>query len=79
MKAIGVLMTSISHAKISNIQFSTADGIKLNARIYEPQIFLNAPAILLVEGSGKSHFDNELESSPFFQLAENLRYYCNDI
>ncbi|MBL7555517.1 MAG: alpha/beta hydrolase [Bdellovibrionaceae bacterium] len=65
-------MAVTSHAKISKIQFPTEDGLKLNARIYEQQGAQLAPAILLVEGSGKSHFEEELESSPFFQLAEDL-------
>jgi hypothetical protein len=69
---IGVLMTVTAHAKMSKVQFSTEDGLKLNARVYEPEKTSAAPAILLVEGSGKSHFEEELESSPFFQLAEDL-------
>ncbi len=65
-------MTVTTHAKMSKIQFPTEDGLKLNARVYEPVKKTSAPAVLLVEGSGKSHFEEELESSPFFQLAEDL-------
>lgn len=65
-------MVTTSHAEIFTVQFPTEDGAKLNARIYSPKSASPAPAILLVEGSGKSHFEEELESSPFFQLAEDL-------
>lgn len=66
-------LSSAGHAAWSKVTFPTADGTKLNARIYEPASGgKTSPAILLVEGSGKSHFEEELESSPFLQLAKNL-------
>ena len=69
---LSVFLATTSHAEIAKVQFPTEDGLKLNARIYSPKGASSAPAILLVEGSGKSHFEEELESSPFFQLAEHL-------
>jgi len=49
------------------VVFPVTDGTKLNARIYEPSLDSKTnSAILLVEGSGKSHFEEEIESSPFF-------------
>jgi dipeptidyl aminopeptidase/acylaminoacyl peptidase len=62
-----------AHAKFAAVQFEGANGVKLNARVYEPVgNSSNSPAILLVEGFGKSHLDKEPESSPFFQLAQAL-------
>ena len=73
---IGVTFMMLSlnaQAEMSKITFPTADGTHLNARIYDPAKNPKAaPAFLLVEGSGKSHFDEELESSSFFQLAKSL-------
>lgn len=73
---IGVILLmfgSTAHTAVSKVTFPTSDGTKLNARIYDPTSAEKAnSAILLIEGSGKSHFEEELESSPFFQLAKDL-------
>lgn len=72
---LGVFMvfSSPSNAAMRRVVFSAFDSVSLNARIFEPaKKQSSGPAILLVEGSGKSHFDSELESSPFFQLAKSL-------
>ncbi len=70
---LAIVLSSNANAAFSKVVFPTSDGLKLNARIYEPTSGGKlSPAILLVEGSGKSHFEEELESSPFFQLAKGL-------
>jgi len=74
--AIAVIFAAISleaNAKYSAVKFAAADGVNLNARVYEPSgMPTSKPAVLLVEGFGKSHLDKEPESSPFFQLAQAL-------
>ena len=66
-------MSLHAQAKFNGTQFKTPDGVELHTRIYEPNAGgTSQPAILMVEGFGKSHLDKEPESSPFFQLAEAL-------
>ncbi len=68
-----ISLNSAASAAFKKVVFTATDGIQLNARIYEPAPGgKTSPAILLVEGSGKSHFENDLESSPFFQIARDL-------
>ncbi len=67
------MFSAVAQAKFSVVKFDAGDGIKLNARVYEPSGTQSTkPAILLVEGFGKSHLEKEPESSPFFQLAQAM-------
>ncbi len=64
---------SFSIANAENIKMKTFDNLSLNAKLYLPEKLkkLN-PAILIIEGSGKSGFTDEPEKSPFNQLAGEL-------
>ena len=56
-----------------DVLFTSNDGLKLNAKLYAPKIQVGLfPAVLIIEGSGKSGFKQEPEGSPFAQLATSL-------
>lgn len=60
-------------ANMMKIEFNTFDSVKLNAELYSPSgKNKKKPAVLIIEGSGKSGFETEPEGSPFKQLANAL-------
>jgi hypothetical protein len=66
----GIGMTTVKSEKTN---FKTLDGIELTATIHFPSTSQHKlPGILIVEGSGKSGFNEEPEGSPFVQLANAL-------
>lgn len=60
-------------ARTELIKFKTTDNISLVGKYYKPDKNIdNSVAVLIIEGSGKSGFDKEPDSSPFVQLGQEL-------
>lgn len=60
-------------ASIENVMFRSSDAVSLNAKLYSPsKVKSKYPAVLIIEGSGKSGFEAEPKESPFNQLAIRL-------
>ncbi len=67
------LLAPTAFATSTVVHFTSADGVKLNARLLNSaNSSKKKPGILLLEGSGKSSLDQELESSPLNQLSKVL-------
>ena len=71
--AVVLLFSGLVQAEEKAVKFQTNDSLQLNAKIYSTGHSDNKkPAILILEGSGKSNFEVEPEKSPFRQLAQAL-------
>ncbi len=58
---------------MQKVSFEALDHIVLNAKLFRPSAeWDRQTGVLILEGSGKSGFTQEPESSPFLQLAKNL-------
>lgn len=61
------------NASTKQIEFLTYDSIKLNASLHTPiSSKEKMPAVLIIEGSGKSKPGKVVDDSPFVQLANKL-------
>ncbi len=67
------MMVCAAMAKTEKIKFKTNDEVYLNGSSFKPDEGLDkSMAILIIEGSGKSGFESESDSSPFIQLGYEL-------
>ena len=59
---------------MKKIKFRTFDGVRLTAAEFRPRRApsAGAPAVLIIEGSGKSSSGGDLPTSPFYQLGRIL-------
>jgi pimeloyl-ACP methyl ester carboxylesterase len=70
---IFLLFSTMVKAEMNKITFQTKDSIYLNAKLFVPEKSADKNVgIVIIEGSGKSGVDKELESSPFLQLGREL-------
>lgn len=68
-----IFFTSTKGLAMEKVSFTSFDSVSLSARLYQSESSkAKVPAILIIEGSGKSGFSDEPQGSPFGQLAEGL-------
>lgn len=64
---------NLVNASLKQIEFLTFDSIKLNGSLHVPATNKEKiPAVLIIEGSGKSKLSKASDDSPFVQLANKL-------
>jgi uncharacterized protein len=68
-----IFFVSVKGLAMERVSFTSFDNVSLSAKLYRSEVGnTKVPAILIIEGSGKSSFSDEPEGSPFGQMAEGF-------